>query len=224
MHNRLSVLRAERGVSRRVLAEAIGVNPQTIGYIERGDYGPSLELGLKIAAFFGAPVDVLFSLKPFRPLADHLAQPIKEKESMTLPRSIRRLAVVSMYGAYLAGGIMQWRVRAAGQDRQVILATFLFAFVVGAFLFVSTHYMRWTGAKENALDEREIVTRNAVYRTAYSLMAWFSFALLAWWYVGRLVAPPLTPETDVNAIFWGWVLLFSTLPASLLAWKDRPPQ
>ena len=80
MHNRLSVMRAERGVSRRVLAEAIGVNPQTIGYIERGDYGPSLELGLKIGAFFGAPVDVLFSLEPFKPLADQLAQPAKEED------------------------------------------------------------------------------------------------------------------------------------------------
>ena len=30
----------------------MGVNPQTIGYLERGDYNPSLELGLKIAAYF----------------------------------------------------------------------------------------------------------------------------------------------------------------------------
>ena len=75
MHNRLSVMRAEQKVSRRVLADAVGVNPQTIGYIERGDYGPSLELGLKIAGFFGAPVDALFSLHPFPPLASQLAQP-----------------------------------------------------------------------------------------------------------------------------------------------------
>ena len=74
MHNRLSILRAERGVSRRALADHVGVNPQTIGYIERGDYGPSLELALKIAAFFNAPVEVLFSLTPFPPLASHLAQ------------------------------------------------------------------------------------------------------------------------------------------------------
>jgi DNA-binding XRE family transcriptional regulator len=73
MHNRLSVMRAERAVSRRALADAVGVNPQTIGYIERGDYGPSLELALKIAAYFGAPVDVLFSLQPFQPLVSQLA-------------------------------------------------------------------------------------------------------------------------------------------------------
>jgi putative transcriptional regulator len=80
MHNRLNVLRAERGVSRRALAESVGVNPQTIGYIERGDYGPSLELGLKIAAFFGVPVELLFSLERFKPLADQLIQPIKEEK------------------------------------------------------------------------------------------------------------------------------------------------
>lgn len=56
-------------MSRKVLAEAVGVNPQTIGYLERGDYAPSVELALKIAAVFGAPVEVLFSLKPFATLA-----------------------------------------------------------------------------------------------------------------------------------------------------------
>lgn len=56
-------------MSRKDLAEAVGVNPQTIGYLERGDYAPSVELALKIAAVFGAPVEALFSLKPFATLA-----------------------------------------------------------------------------------------------------------------------------------------------------------
>ena len=73
LHNRLGVLRAEQGVSRRDLADAVGVNPQTIGYIERGDYGPSLELALKIAGFFAVRVEVLFSLEPFKPLAEQLS-------------------------------------------------------------------------------------------------------------------------------------------------------
>lgn len=69
IHNRISVFRAERGLSRKDLAEAVGVNPQTIGYLERGDYAPSVELALKIAAVFGAPVEMMFSLKPFAALA-----------------------------------------------------------------------------------------------------------------------------------------------------------
>lgn len=65
MHNRIALFRNDRNVSRRELAEAVGVNPQTIGYLERGDYNPSLELGLKIAAYFDVPVDLIFSLAPF---------------------------------------------------------------------------------------------------------------------------------------------------------------
>ena len=69
VHNRISVLRAERGLSRRQLADAVGVNFQTIGYLERGNYNASLELALKLAAFFGVPVEMVFSLEPFELLS-----------------------------------------------------------------------------------------------------------------------------------------------------------
>ncbi len=72
VNNRIALFRSDRGVSRRALAEAVGVNPQTIGYLERGDYNPSLELGLKIAAFFGVPVEMVFSLTAFPSLSDTL--------------------------------------------------------------------------------------------------------------------------------------------------------
>jgi DNA-binding XRE family transcriptional regulator len=80
LQNRIAVFRAERGVSRKDLAEAVGVNPQTIGYLERGDYSPSLELGLKIARFFGVPVEMVFALEAFEPLT---AQLMKSTERMT---------------------------------------------------------------------------------------------------------------------------------------------
>lgn len=69
IHNRIALFRAERGISRRDLADAVGVNPQTIGYLERGDYSPSLELGMKIAREFGVPVELLFSFEPFESVA-----------------------------------------------------------------------------------------------------------------------------------------------------------
>ncbi|MFD9909582.1 helix-turn-helix transcriptional regulator [Streptomyces sp. NPDC059063] len=72
VHNRLAMVRAERKVSRQSLAEAVGVHYQTIGYIERGQYNPSLDLALKIAQHFGLPVEALFSLQPFRPLTDQV--------------------------------------------------------------------------------------------------------------------------------------------------------
>lgn len=65
VYNRIAVLRAERGVSRRDLAKSLGVHYQTIGYLERGEYSPSLHLALRIAEFFEVPVEVVFSLAPF---------------------------------------------------------------------------------------------------------------------------------------------------------------
>ncbi len=56
-------------MSRRQLAEAVGVNNQTIGYLERGDYKPSLELAVKIARYFEVNVEMLFSLERFEPIA-----------------------------------------------------------------------------------------------------------------------------------------------------------
>jgi putative transcriptional regulator len=70
VHNRIALLRAEQGVSRRELADALGVHYQTVGYIERGEYNPSLELALRIAAFFGLPVETIFSIEPFPRVSD----------------------------------------------------------------------------------------------------------------------------------------------------------
>lgn len=72
IHSRIAVLRAERGLSRRDLAEATGVHYQTIGYLERGSYNPSLTLVLTLARFFDLPVEAIFSLDPFQPMSSEL--------------------------------------------------------------------------------------------------------------------------------------------------------
>ncbi|MBM2617518.1 helix-turn-helix transcriptional regulator [Actinoplanes sp. LDG1-06] len=64
-YNRIAMLRAERGVSRRQLADALGVHYQTVGYLERGEFSPSLHLALRISRYFEVPVEVIFSLDPF---------------------------------------------------------------------------------------------------------------------------------------------------------------
>ena len=68
VHNRLPLLRADRGISRTDLADALGIHYQTVGYLERGEYAPSLHLALRIAAFFGLPVEAVFSIEPFAQL------------------------------------------------------------------------------------------------------------------------------------------------------------
>lgn len=65
IYNRIAVMRADRNISRRQLAKALGVHYQTIGYLERGEYAPSLTLALRIAEYFGVSVESIFSLKPF---------------------------------------------------------------------------------------------------------------------------------------------------------------
>lgn len=65
VHNRIAVLRAERRISRRELAEALNIHYQTVGYLERGEFSPSLHLALRIAHYFDVPLEVVFSLKDF---------------------------------------------------------------------------------------------------------------------------------------------------------------
>jgi putative transcriptional regulator len=72
LYNRIAVLRAERGISRQQLADAVGVNYQTIGFLERGDYGPSLKLAFQIAEFFALPVEAVFSIQPFTLLSEQV--------------------------------------------------------------------------------------------------------------------------------------------------------
>lgn len=65
IHNRVERLRRERGLSRHQLAEAVGVHYQTVGYIERGEYSPSLRVALRLAGALDLPVEVVFSDEPF---------------------------------------------------------------------------------------------------------------------------------------------------------------
>ena len=74
IYNRIAMLRAEPGISRRELADALGVHYQTAGYLERGEYSPSLYLALRLAAYFEVPVEVIFSTEPFPRLGSAVAE------------------------------------------------------------------------------------------------------------------------------------------------------
>lgn len=69
--NRIEELRIQKGLSRQQLADAAGVHYQTVGYLERGEYNPSLSLALKIAVELDATVGEIFSLTPFRKVKNH---------------------------------------------------------------------------------------------------------------------------------------------------------
>ena len=69
LFNRISVLREERNISRKELAEKIGVNFQTVGYLEREEYNPSLDLAFRVSEYFELPIEFIFSTKPHKPMS-----------------------------------------------------------------------------------------------------------------------------------------------------------
>ncbi len=66
VYNRIEGARTEIGLSRQDLADKVGVHYQTIGYLEREEYSPSLVLALRIAKALSQEVSELFSLNPFK--------------------------------------------------------------------------------------------------------------------------------------------------------------
>ena len=61
--NKVLELRKELEVTQEDLAKAVSVSRQTIIAIEKGNYIPSLLLGIKIARFFKKPIDQVFEYK-----------------------------------------------------------------------------------------------------------------------------------------------------------------
>ena len=61
--NKVAKLRKEKGVTQEEFAEKIAVSRQTVIAIEKGNYIPSLLLGLKIAKFFKQSVEKVFIYK-----------------------------------------------------------------------------------------------------------------------------------------------------------------
>ena len=63
LENQLRRCRFERGdMSQESLARAIGVTRQTIISIERGRFVPSTIVAMKLARFFGKPVEEVFQI------------------------------------------------------------------------------------------------------------------------------------------------------------------
>ncbi|MCX8003090.1 MAG: helix-turn-helix transcriptional regulator [Anoxybacillus mongoliensis] len=63
LSNRINVLRAERKMTQKDLAEKVGVSRQTIISIEKGNYTPSLVLAFEIANAFGVDINDVFQFK-----------------------------------------------------------------------------------------------------------------------------------------------------------------
>ena len=60
MKNKIKVFRAMHNLTQEHLADAIGVNRQTILAIEKEKYVPSLDLAFKISRYFGVNIEEVF--------------------------------------------------------------------------------------------------------------------------------------------------------------------
>jgi putative transcriptional regulator len=63
MKTRMKKLREEHGLTQEVLAEKVDVTRQTILFMEKGKYNPSLRLAWRISAVLGRPIEEIFSFE-----------------------------------------------------------------------------------------------------------------------------------------------------------------
>lgn len=62
--SRIKELREENDIKQQELADLVDVSRQTIYYLEKGAYNPSLTLSLKIAEVFDKPIEEIFDFEP----------------------------------------------------------------------------------------------------------------------------------------------------------------
>ena len=60
MHNRIKELRARHGFTQDDLARKVGVRRETIVFLEKGKYNPSLKLAYDIARTFDEKIEEVF--------------------------------------------------------------------------------------------------------------------------------------------------------------------
>jgi putative transcriptional regulator len=60
MKNRIKELRARAGLTQEDLAREVGVRRETIVFLEKGKYNPSLKLAYEISRIFGLKIEDIF--------------------------------------------------------------------------------------------------------------------------------------------------------------------
>jgi len=60
MNNKIKELRAKYNLTQEELARRIGIRRETIVFLEKGKYNPSLELAYKVATELQTTIDDLF--------------------------------------------------------------------------------------------------------------------------------------------------------------------
>lgn len=61
--NHIREIRQRKGITQVKMAEDLQITRQTVNAIENHKYNPSLELALKLIAYFDVPIEELFYLE-----------------------------------------------------------------------------------------------------------------------------------------------------------------
>jgi len=67
MKTKIKELRERRNLTQEALAEKVDVTRQTILFLEKGKYNPSLRLAYKIAKVLNSKIEEVFSFEDERP-------------------------------------------------------------------------------------------------------------------------------------------------------------
>jgi len=60
---RIKELRAKAGLTQEELAQQVGVRRETIVFLEKGKYNPSLKLAYKVARTLGSTIEEVFTFE-----------------------------------------------------------------------------------------------------------------------------------------------------------------
>jgi len=63
LENKIRVERAKKNITQAELGDIVGISRQAIFAIEHGGVSPRITICIKMAIYFGVPVDYLFNLK-----------------------------------------------------------------------------------------------------------------------------------------------------------------
>lgn len=242
----MGALRLERGLSRQQLAEALGLRPRTIVYLEQGEYEPSLAVALKIARLFDLPVEAIFS-SPALPRLALVATPPGTVEddviSSDRDRRVRRLRTAwGRWDAQLAAGLRGVGGHASQRARRWLAVGFLMIVaatpvtvalspesmimvcdicMLGGLSLVAViaNATDHVGdIRHPALDEIQIRVRDSYQSRAYRMLTLgCAVAFLVLFCVG-VFAPPVGLGI-VLAIIFPLSLLAAGLPAVIAGWS-----
>lgn len=138
-------------------------------------------------------------------------------------RTIRRALVLATYLGYMVLVAMFWARSVRDLPNWFLLLILVPGFVTllsFAGLYTSTYSM--ADQPDKRLDERQRMVRDRAYRFAYHALAAVFLVAALYAYIALDSGSLWFPRTSnqLNAFFWGAMLLATTLPTAVIAWTE----